>query len=253
MPSNTASTQPWPYPSVLAHRGGGTLAPENTLAGFREGVRYGYRAAECDVKLSADNVCFLLHDDTVDRTTNGHGSAAKMSMAQLAQLDAGHWKGGAYAGEPLPTLANIAAFCQSHAVALNLEIKPCPGRESETGHHVALRVRQLWAGAAVPPVLSSFEPLSLQAALHAAPELPRALLIDGVIPGDWLQRLQALQCIALHCDHAFLTQELAQAIKAAGYAILCYTVNDLEVAARLWAWGVDTICTDRIDLFSFAG
>jgi glycerophosphoryl diester phosphodiesterase len=77
-------TSPWPYPRLVAHRGGGVMAPENTLAGFRAGVGYGYRAAECDVKLSADNVCFLLHDDTVDRTTNGQGLAAGLSMAQLA-------------------------------------------------------------------------------------------------------------------------------------------------------------------------
>ncbi|MEO9386359.1 glycerophosphodiester phosphodiesterase family protein, partial [Chromobacterium phragmitis] len=109
----------WPYPEVVAHRGGGTLAPENTVAGFREGVRYGYRAAECDVKLSADNVCFLLHDDTVDRTSNGEGVARAKTMAELSQLDAGGWKGAAFAGEALPTLANVAAYCLAQRMLLN--------------------------------------------------------------------------------------------------------------------------------------
>ncbi|OHX13015.1 glycerophosphodiester phosphodiesterase [Chromobacterium sphagni] len=239
--------QPWPYPEVVAHRGGGTLAPENTIAGFREGVRYGYRAAECDVKLSADNVCFLLHDDTVDRTSNGKAPAAGMSMAQLSQLDAGRWKGAAFAGEALPTLSNVAGYCLAQNMLLNIEIKPCPGRFEETGRLVALEAARLWAGAAVPPLLSSFEIDALRAAKAAAPALPRAFLCED-IPGNWRDILAELDCVALHCDHHALTAELAREVKQAGYQLLCYTVNDPADARRLLAWGVDSLCTDRLDL-----
>src|SRR5918994_7773758 len=99
---------PWPYPRWIAHRGAGRLAPENTLAAFRVGAQHGYAAFECDVKLSADGVPFLLHDATLDRTTNGRGIAGDRLWAELSRLDAGSWHGRAYAGEPLPTLDAVA-------------------------------------------------------------------------------------------------------------------------------------------------
>lgn len=245
--SQSTSGRQWPYPRFIAHRGGGVLAPENTLAGFREGLRYGYRGAECDVKLSADNVCFLLHDDTVERTSNGRGAAAAMSMAQLARLDAGGWKGAAFAGEPMPTLDNVAAYCLAHGIALNIEIKPCPGREADTGAAVAAEAARLWAGAAQPPLLSSFSDEALRAARDAAPRLPRAWLVEQA-PADWEARLRELACIALHCDHQSLSAELSAEIKRAGFQLLCYTVNRPADAERLLAWGVDSVCTDRLDL-----
>ena len=120
----------WPYPLWIAHRGAGKLAPENTLAAFRLGAQHGYRAFECDVKLSADEVPFLLHDATLERTTPAGGNAGDRRWEDLSQLDAGAWHGRAYAGEPLPTLAAIAAYVQHNRFALNIEIKPTPGIEA---------------------------------------------------------------------------------------------------------------------------
>jgi glycerophosphoryl diester phosphodiesterase len=114
----------WPYPRLCAHRGAGKLAPENTLAAFRLGHSHGYRMVEFDVKLSADGVAFLLHDDTLDRTTNGRGRADAHTWRELSQLDAGSWHSPAYAGEPLPTLAAVARWSLAHDVAVNIEIKP---------------------------------------------------------------------------------------------------------------------------------
>ncbi|ERI31811.1 glycerophosphodiester phosphodiesterase domain protein, partial [Burkholderia cenocepacia BC7] len=111
----------WPYPRVVAHRGGGTLAPENTLAALDEGARRGHRMVEFDAKLSADDVTFLLHDDTVDRTSNGHGAAAGMRYAALAALDAGAWRDARFAGERMPTLEAAAARCIAHGLAANVE------------------------------------------------------------------------------------------------------------------------------------
>ena len=91
---------PWPYPFWIAHRGAGKLAPENTLAAFRLGAQHGYRMFECDAKLSADGAVFLLHDATLERTTNGHGVAGELPWHTLSQLDAGGWHSRAYAGEP---------------------------------------------------------------------------------------------------------------------------------------------------------
>ena len=105
------TAQNWPYPRWVAHRGAGKLAPENTLAAFRLGASFGYRMFECDVKLSADGVAFLLHDASLQRTSNGHGIAGEQAWSALAQLDAGSWHSRAFAGEPLPALDNIARFC----------------------------------------------------------------------------------------------------------------------------------------------
>ena len=154
----------WPYPRWIAHRGAGKLAPENTLAAFRVGAEHGYRMYECDAKLSADGVVFLLHDATLDRTTSGSGVAGEHDWATLSQLDAGGWHSHAFAGEALPTLAAVARHCQAHGHWLNIEIKPTPGTEAATGEAVARLAARLWAGAEVPPLLTSFKPEALAAA-----------------------------------------------------------------------------------------
>ena len=243
----TANKTTWPYPRVVAHRGGGALAPENTLAAIDTGARLGLTMIEFDAKLSADDVAFLLHDDTVNRTSNGRGAAAALAYAQLAQLDAGSWFDARFAGERMPTLADVAARCQALGLAANIEIKPCPGREAQTGRHVAVEAARRWAGAAIAPLLSSFSYEALAAAREAVPELPRGLLF-GTVPGDWRTQCEALECVSLHADHRKLDARLVADIKAAGLRILAYTVNDPARARELGAWGVDAICTDRIDL-----
>jgi glycerophosphoryl diester phosphodiesterase len=237
----------WPYPRYAAHRGAGKLAPENTLAAMREGYRHGYRMVEFDVKLSADGVPFLLHDDTLDRTTDGAGRADALTWSQLAQLDAGSWHSAAYAGEPLPTLRAIAHWAIANAVVCNVEIKPMPGRERETGTVVAREVRALWRAAPVQPLLSSFATDALVAARAAVPELPRALLVEDV-PPDWQARLAQLDCVALDVDWRALDADKIAAGHRSGYWVLTYTANDAQLVNQLTAWGVDAIITDAIDV-----
>jgi len=237
----------WPYPRFAAHRGAGKLAPENTLAAMRAGHAHGYRMVEFDVKLSADGVPFLLHDDTLDRTTNACGPADALSWAELAKLDAGGWHSPQFAGEPLPTLAAVADWALANGVVCNVEIKPMPGRERDTGTTVALDTRSLWRGARVPPLLSSFSEEALDAARNAVPELERALLVED-IPPDWQARLKRLQCIALDCKHRELDARIVAAAHGAGYKVVTYTPNDPEVVARLVEWGVDCVITDAIDV-----
>lgn len=240
---------PWPYPRWIAHRGAGKLAPENTLAAFRLGAKHGYRMFECDVKLSADGVPFLMHDATLERTTSGQGTGGDRNWHELAQLDAGSWHSRQHAGEPLPTLHNIAAFCLRNRHALNIEIKPTPGTDSLTGRVVAEHAARLWASASLPPLLSSFQPDALTAAQQAAPQLPRALLLDSLWPG-WQDAAQALACAAIVCNHALWDANTVAQVHAAGMRCLSYTVNDEWAAQRLIALGSDGIITDRVDLFS---
>jgi glycerophosphoryl diester phosphodiesterase len=242
-------TGDWPYPRWIAHRGAGKLAPENTLAAFRVGAQHGWRAYECDVKLSADGVPFLLHDETLERTTNGAGRAADLPYGAIAQLDAGAWHGRAFAGESPPTLQAVAAFVRANGHVLNIEIKPTPGQELETGQAVAHDAARLWTGTAVPPLLSSFRPESLQGARETAPALPRALLVDTLWDG-WFEMARALSCVALVSNHKLMDAALLQQLHGAGMRALCYTVNEATDAARLLTLGVDGLISDAVDRFA---
>ena len=239
----------WPYPLWIAHRGAGKLAPENTLAAFRLGAGFGYRAFECDVKLSADGVPFLLHDSTLQRTTRERGLASARSWSELSRIDAGGWHSRGFAGEAIPSFAAISAYCLRNGYALNAEIKPTPGAEAETGRVVANEAARLWAGAPAPPLLSSFRPDALAAAQAAQPSLPRALLLDTWRNG-WFEETQALGCLAVVANYAILDAESIARIQGAGMRVLTYTVNDPAPARRLVDWGIDGIITDAVDRFS---
>ncbi|MCC6196934.1 MAG: glycerophosphodiester phosphodiesterase [Burkholderiales bacterium] len=245
--SQAAALPPWPYPRLCAHSGAGKLAPENTLTAMRVGHAHGYSMVEFDVKLAADNVAFLLHDSTLDRTTSGRGRADALLWRELSRLDAGGWHSAKYAGEMLPTFAAIARWARAHGVFCNAEIKPTPGRERETGAAVALDAASLWRDAQVPPLLSSFSEAALEGARDAVDALPRALLIEDALPPDWLGRLARLACVALDSDHKLLTAEVVAAAHRAGYRVCSWTPNEPARVAELGAWGVDTIITDAID------
>ena len=243
---NANIVKDWPYPRLVAHRGAGKQAPENTLTAMRVGHAYGYRMFEFDVKLSADNLSFLLHDDTLERTTTGRGRADALPWRELSRLDAGGWHSAKYAGEPLPTLAAIGRWARAHGAFCNIEIKPTSGRERETGAAVALDAAALWRDADVPPLLSSYSEDALAAARDAAPALPRALLFHE-LPPDWADRLARHACTAIDVNHKVLTADLVRSARSAGYRVLAYTPNESERVAEFAAWGVDSIITDAVD------
>ncbi len=242
----------WPYPRWVAHRGAGKLAPENTLAAFRLGAQHGYRMFECDAKLSADGVPFLMHDATLERTTSGRGIGGDQPWHTLSQLDAGSWHSRAYAGEPLATLENAARFCLHNGYLLNIEIKPTPGVERRTGEVVARDAQRLWARQAIPPLLTSFKTEALAGARDTAPELPRGLLLDTLWDG-WLAAARDLGCVAVVCNQALWDAHTVAQARDADLRTLSYTVNDEWAAERLIALGTDGVITDRVDLFSPAG
>jgi glycerophosphoryl diester phosphodiesterase len=247
----------WLYPKIVAHRGGGKLAPENTLAAMRCGLAYGFRAVEFDVMLSRDGVPVLMHDPTFGRTVRGKGKVADSNADALAAMDAGAWFGPAFTGEPVPMYEQAVRYCKENDIWMNVEIKPAPGFEEQTGCVVAEYTRNLFVdeiAARVPgnnaaslPLLSSFSFEAMLAAQAVAPQIPRGLLADPV-PPDWLERLRALDAVALHVNHWHLTPAFAQEVKDAGYGLFCYTVNTVRRAQKMLAWGVDAFCTDRIDL-----
>lgn len=250
----------WPYPFWIAHRGAGQLAPENTLAAFRLGASLGYQMFECDVKLSADEVPFLLHDATLNRTTDAFarlGDCASITGGDhtwetLAQLDAGAWHSSLFQGEPLARLTQIAQFCLENQLAVNLEIKPTPGTGYRTGVVVAASADRLWgqqgSDAKLPPLLSSFDVEALSGARDAAAHLPRALLLDELWAG-WHATAQALEVSALVCRHTLWTEPLVNEAQSAGWRCLSYTVNTVDEVHKLRQLGTHGVITDRLDIF----
>jgi len=247
----------WTYPRFLAHRGGGKLAPENTIAGLQCGLDHGYRAVEFDVMLARDGVPVVMHDPYLGRTVAGSGNVFDYDAAELVAMDAGSWFGARFQAEPVPLFSQFVDFCRTHGIWMNIEIKPADGFEADTGRVVAAMTRAMFGleiarDDPMVPLLSSFSTVALAAARDAAPDLPRALLIDAV-PPDWLAQASALGAVAIHTNHKHMTPALAQQIKEAGFGLFCYTVNDAARARQILAWGVDGMCTDRIDLIGPQG
>jgi glycerophosphoryl diester phosphodiesterase len=248
---------PWPFPRVLAHRGGGALAPENTIAAIKVGLERGFRAVEFDAMLAADDVPVLMHDPTLERTGLVGGVVSVIPAAELGRVDVGGWHSPRFIGETVPTLERTLRFCRDHDIWPNIEIKPVPGFEAATGAAVARVTTQIYADLIRPegegvrfdprvPLLSSFAPAALIAARKVAPALPRGWLVDDV-PPEWREELARLGCVSLHTNHRHLTAAQARSIKRAGKWVFCYTVNSLQRARTIFTWGVDAFCTDAID------
>ncbi len=253
------STLRWPYPRVLAHRGGGGLAPENTLAAIRAGHARGFKGVEFDVMLAADSVPVLMHDPLFGRTVAGTGAVAGATSTQLSAMDAGAWYSACYIGEPVPLFTDVLHHCRDQGIWMNIEIKPSDETvAAATGRAVGAAVRLAFAHQitrnhggldASLPLFSSFSMTALQGAQEAAPEIPRGLLVTE-IPPDWQERLRATGASALHPRERELTREQVDAVHAQGVPLMCYTVNDPARARVLFDWGVDAFCTDRLDLIA---
>lgn len=235
----------WQDIRLIAHRCGGGLAPENSLAGLQVAHARGYRAVEFDVMLSGDGTPILIHDETVDRTTNGSGWVAQMSDDQLLALSLAKGAHTAFVDERIPRFCDAARRCQALGLLANVEIKPAEGFERATAEQVVAMSRELWRNQ-VPPLLSSFSETALAIARDLAPELPRALLVERV-PGDWQARIDALGCVALHCSARQPGWRWLAPARGHGLAVRCYTVNRPGQAARLFARGVDAIFTDALE------
>jgi glycerophosphoryl diester phosphodiesterase len=148
--------------------------------------------------------------------------------------------------ERIPKFEEAGRLCRELGIWANVEIKPAIGHERATGKAVAPVARELWRGAALPPVLSSFSVEALEAARDAAPELPRGYLVDKV-PENWRETMQRLGCVALHCNYKSLTEKLAREIHGAGYSILLWTVNEPDIARQMLAYGADCLVTDALE------
>ena len=231
-------------PRIIGHRGAAALAPENTYAGFRRAAEHA-PWVEFDTRLAADGLA-VLHDATLDRTTDASGPVRGRTIAELADIDAGAWFGAGYRAEPVPTLAGALAEIARLRLGANVELKADPGRERELAHSAADVIRQAWPESG-NLLVSSFSVPALTAFAEYAPEIPCGLLVEELTPG-WQATAQGLRCRSVHADYRWLTKPGAQAVKEAGFILAVYTVNLVQDARRMLDLGADSIITDRPDL-----
>jgi glycerophosphoryl diester phosphodiesterase len=220
-------------PKVIGHRGAAAYAPENTLASFREARRRGATWVEIDVKLTADGVPIVMHDDSLKRTMGIDRLVAATSRAQLPT--------------DVPTFEEAIACFAELGLGCNVEIKPCEGREVETAGVTVETLRRCWPASLPPPLLSSFKAASLVAAREAAPEFARAILL-GEIERNWRVRAEEVGAVGVNTNGTKLTAPQAVDIRKAGYALSVYTIDDGDIARALVGMGVDCIITDAPDV-----
>ena len=230
-------------PKVIGHRGAAGHAPENTLASIQKAFDLGVTWVEVDVKLSGDGEPILLHDDLVDRTTNGKGAAKDMTLAELKALDAGAWFGASFAGIHIPTLVELLVVLVERNMGVNLELKPSAGTAAETGRAVALACQDMWPENLPPPIISSFKTAALAGFADVMPAWERALLVHK-LPDDWLAQADSVGATAMHCNQRHIKRHQVDAIRAADMPVRCFTVNDAANAERLYHWGVESLFTD---------
>jgi glycerophosphoryl diester phosphodiesterase len=234
---------PLNLPLVIGHRGAAARAPENTLAGLRRAKALGCLWVEFDVRLTADGALVLCHDASLDRTTDRIGKLAGQSLAAIRECDAGGWFGPAFAGERVPTLEEALALALS--LGVNIEIKADSGREYATAAAVADTIRRL--GPLPPLYVSSFLPSAVAALRDLAPEAPCGILFRAV-PGGWADIARRLGVFAIGADHRRLRPRRVAEIRAAGYKLAAYTVNDPARARLLFGWGVTSVFSDVPDM-----
>lgn len=224
------------HPMLIGHRGARGLAPENTLLALDAGIQAGCPWLEFDVQRHAGGQLFLLHDLTLERTTNGRGVAIEHDWYELRMLDAGR-------GQHLPTLDEALDLIDQRA-GVNIELKTWDGTAAAVADCLRARLAEGWPAEQL--LVSSFHLPELYEFKQLLPQVPIGVLLCGV-PLDWAACASELQAVALNQSAEFVDARLVADAKARGLAVNVYTVNDPDEYLRLGAMGVDAVFTDFPD------
>src|SRR5438876_3829255 len=226
----------------MAHRGASGYAPENTLAAFRKAVAMGLAFIETDLQLTRDARFVAIHDDTVNRTTNGQGKVHDLTLAEIRRLDAGSWFGSAFAGERVPTLEETLEFAKRHDVVFYLELKPGGSWGGEHALIGALRE----SGEIARTVVISFDPVILAGVRKIEPTLMTGLLYDGQIANPLEKAIEiGARQVAARGD--LVTPRLLKEARQRDLQVVCWTVNHPGHMRLLAEAGVDGIISDYPD------
>jgi glycerophosphoryl diester phosphodiesterase len=234
-------------PKLIGHRGACGYAPENTLESIKTAADMGVTWVEFDVKLTRDGVPILFHDDTLERTTDGSGAVKDTDFAVLRDLDAGGCFGESFSGVVIPTLEEALDVLIDLDMGMNLEIKPCAGREIETAETALDILSRVWDDAD-KLLISSFSHVSLETALDLAPDWHRGLLLETDIPENWKEFADYLEVSTINFDGRATSREQVAMLRTAKKPLLAYTINDADLAEKLYAWGVSSVFTDMPDM-----
>jgi len=230
------------YVLAIAHRGASGYAPENTLAAFRRALAQGVTFIETDLQLTRDAHFVAIHDETVDRTTNGRGSVHDLTMAEVRKLDAGAWFASDFAGERVPTLQEILEFARKNDVVFYLELKP---GGFWGGEHVLISALRDSAEIARVVVIS-FDPAILASLRRIEPTLMTGLLFDGQIKDPFEKAVEiGARQIAMRGD--LVTPNFLQQSRKRDLQVVCWTVNSPAHMRLLANAGVDGIMSDYPD------
>ncbi|MDC4232231.1 glycerophosphoryl diester phosphodiesterase [Actinomyces sp. B33] len=236
------------YPRIYAHRGAPTLAPENTIAAFSKAMEAGATWIEFDVDVIADGSLIVIHDDTLDRTTNGSGRYYGLDYSAIRRLDAGAWFSDTYRFERIPEAADVISFANASHLGMNLEIKPCYGG-MELRETLVENLRVAVSQVADPSrlIVSSFDHEALARFHRACPQIALGWLFErhGQPGPTWQEGAADLGCVAVHPSVEGLTRAEVEQIREAGFDCNVWTVNDVDRAIELASWGVTGVFTDR--------
>jgi glycerophosphoryl diester phosphodiesterase len=234
-------------PKVIGHRGAKAYAPENTLASIHTAADLGIEWVELDVKLTKDNVPIIFHDEELNRCTGASGLVCEMDFKSLRELDAGSWFGDSFIGEKIPSLEEALNAILERNMSVNLEIKPCPGREVETAEVMLDMATRIWPEELPAPLISSFQHVSLETARDMIAEWPRGLLLDEHLE-NWKDIAEYLEIATLNINGGTATREQIEEYIELQKPILAYTINDPQKARELVRWGVDGFFSDNPDI-----
>jgi len=262
-------------PKVIGHRGAKAYAPENTLASIHTAADLGIEWVEIDVKLTKDGVPVIFHDEELERCTGVSGLMADKTWAEVQEMDAGSWFGDSFIGEKIPSLDKTWAEVQEmdagswfgdsfigekipsleqalnaiidRGLGLNLEIKPCPGREKETAEAALDVATRIWPEDGPQPLISSFQHVSLETAMDMIEEWPRGFLMDDHLE-NWKELAEYLQVHTININGNARTREEIEEYIELQKPILAYTINDPLRAQELMRWGVDAVFADNPDI-----
>ncbi len=236
-------------PKIIGHRGACGYAPENTIASIQSAADMGCDWVELDVKLTSDDVPIIFHDDNLIRTTGHEGLVAETPYSVIKELDAGSWFGDSFIGEKIPTLEEALECIIENGMGLNLEIKPCAGREIETTQIALDHLSRIWDDHE-KIMISSFSQVSLETAAEMlGGDWAIGYLFDET-PDNWRDMAKHLgaKTININGNRPDLTREFIEDIIDEGYGILAYTINNPLRAQELIQWGVDGVFTDEPDV-----
>jgi glycerophosphoryl diester phosphodiesterase len=238
---------PPPYQGLIGHRGVAGLRPENTYSSFKYAAELGLNWVEFDTQLTKDRKWVVLHDASVDRTTNGKGLLTDLTLADLDELDAGHWFSPEYANERIPTLEETLLLCQFYGLQANIEIK---GSKDDPLMHAECMyefLQQNYSDSDSLPLLSSFDLDCLIALRKYFPNFPISFIVKDFTP-DAIKICQEHSFTTLNCGVYNFTLENLKLATDNNLPILLYTINDPVVAHQWLDAGVTAIFSDRPDL-----